>query len=105
MSEEKFLSIEETFTKKLKHAWDNGFENGKSSAIPWRKPEERPEVGRELILAEAHCDPEKKPVLSEGRVTQNGKVYLPYTECEHKLESFLCWLYADELPLPDWVQK
>jgi len=76
-----------------------------SPSIPWRKPEERPEVGRELILAEAHCDPEKKPVLYEGRVTQNGEVYLPYTECEHKLESFLCWIYADEIPLPDWCLK
>jgi hypothetical protein len=75
------------------------------ATLPWRKPEERPEVGRELILAEAHCDPEKKPVLYEGRVTQNGEVYLPYTECEHKLESFLCWIYADEIPLPDWCLK
>ena len=105
MSEEKFLSIEETFTKKLKHAWDNGFENGKSSALPWRKPEERPENRKDVI-----CILKNLGDLFSGTCywgDQEWKFTIESEISEYKMrpENLVAWLYTDELPLPDWVRK
>lgn len=64
---------------------------------PWRKPEERPEVDEDLLL----CINWKRCMgyysgLGTWRVFGGG-----YFE-DDKIQG---WCYADELPLPDWVQK
>jgi hypothetical protein len=85
------MSEEERHNDAIKHAWDNGFECGKSSAIPWRKPEERPEEGKACYL------------VRSGEFDIMPKFWDGFETIEWKYID--AWFYADELPLPDWVTR
>ena len=75
------------------------------SSLPWRKPSERPENKRDVLCFLTHL----KDFFS-GTCYWSDQEWKYTIESEHS-EYKICqvdlfvWLYADELPLPDWVQK
>lgn len=73
--------------------YEVGFKIGfsrNSPSLPWRKPKERPEPDSRIVCYR----PSLKRVVI---IRMYGDKILP--------DDTLCWLYADELPLPDWAGK
>ena len=65
--------------------------------LPWRKPSERPEgIFREIILQRETSGVGRRWETAYPNIAQDDPL---------AWSQVLCWLYADELPLPDWLQK
>lgn len=62
-----------------------------SNAIPWKKPSERPEENRTLIVVVQG--------VVDDRFATAEDVYTSFWRLVQD------WCYADELPLPEWVKK
>ena len=78
-------------------AYADGVKYGKElCALPWRKPEERPErVMSDILAISKSSRGELSFEIAYAAVNLNKEYW----------GAVVCWCYADELPLPEWVQK
>lgn len=74
--------------------------------IPWKKPEERPEVGRDcLILVPSIVG---GMLFYIGRIAEESQQWLTTDDGEDvPFEVVYLWVYLDEalFPTPEWVKK
>lgn len=74
--------------------------------IPWKKPEERPEVGRDcLILVPSIVG---GMLFYIGRIAEESQQWLTTDDGEDvPFEVVYRWVYLDEalFPTPEWVKK
>ncbi len=96
MSEKKHETLSESFNVALNQP--------PYRELPWRSPEERPE-NMSIVICRGSKDAHF-PVLHALCVHDVDGDWWARTDkyVFHPLE-LSAWMYSDELPLPDWVQR
>lgn len=78
-------------------AYADGVKYGKElCALPWRKPEERPEVDRSIVIY-------MKFSFRWGYLNGLGDFRM-FGGTEFEWSQVDAWLYSEDLPLPEWVK-
>lgn len=102
---------DKTINVPLAQAWEAGCAYGWASAIPWKKPSERPDFDF-IILAQIERHPMSGPYIYQGKIEEINRRQVRFvTRCldaepeEFEWKYVRCWCYADELSLPEWVKK
>lgn len=96
--------IAEIVRRKVCEAYLAGKEDGKM-AIPWKKPDERPELDREVLV---FLPSGAKALLSVGEFKESGQ-WMVRCSNHYAWEvlplGIKCWCYSDEIPFSGWVNK